>query len=384
VRLFTNRSQGIKKNTKKLKVKLVAIARNEAAYIPEWVFHHLYFGFDEIEILVNRTSDSSNQILALLNKENGKVKYQYCDWIDWCPDNVPNAMQFVAYAQAVHKEQMAMQFDYIMFLDIDEFWTPQNMKSPIQQFISRHSNPSSVSFGWINEHGSNHEFSSIKKSTTGQLSPLVKTVFSLQSKVSKISLHLPEMEGGNNVLADGISFVPDIKNRECLHADLVMLRDAMIVHRMFRSPKEYLSLLLKGRPSDSYSIKLNRGGYNLASGAHVTFNVDQENFKKYDQEKARFLSKTILSEAIDGAKYEVLGRVDKFVDSVCELPIDKSIQLLTVLKGCDEQLLKKIVTEIVSKIKQHGSQDKELLFTLANSIKPIDSDLAKVLIRQSI
>lgn len=42
-----------------LKIKLVAIAKDEAAYLPEWIFHHLYFGFDQIDIYVNNTSDNT-------------------------------------------------------------------------------------------------------------------------------------------------------------------------------------------------------------------------------------------------------------------------------------------------------------------------------------
>ena len=47
------------------KVKVVAIAKDEGAYIAEWIFHHLYFGFDAIDIYVNRTTDNTCQNLNL-------------------------------------------------------------------------------------------------------------------------------------------------------------------------------------------------------------------------------------------------------------------------------------------------------------------------------
>ena len=43
----------------KAKVKLVAIAKNEAAYLPQWIHHHFSIGFNEIEIFINDTTDNS-------------------------------------------------------------------------------------------------------------------------------------------------------------------------------------------------------------------------------------------------------------------------------------------------------------------------------------
>ena len=41
-------------------IKLVAIAKNEAPYIPLWAFHHFQIGIDLIEIHINNTDDNSN------------------------------------------------------------------------------------------------------------------------------------------------------------------------------------------------------------------------------------------------------------------------------------------------------------------------------------
>jgi len=44
------------------KVKLVAIAKDEAPYIPQWIYHHLSIGIDLIEIHINNTTDNSLNI----------------------------------------------------------------------------------------------------------------------------------------------------------------------------------------------------------------------------------------------------------------------------------------------------------------------------------
>lgn len=53
-----------------MKIKLIAIAKDEAAYLPDWIFHHLYFGFDSIDIYVNNTTDNTNDLKLFLEKEH--------------------------------------------------------------------------------------------------------------------------------------------------------------------------------------------------------------------------------------------------------------------------------------------------------------------------
>ena len=43
-------------------IKLVAIAKNEALYIPAWVYHHFKIGIDYIEIHINNTTDNSVEV----------------------------------------------------------------------------------------------------------------------------------------------------------------------------------------------------------------------------------------------------------------------------------------------------------------------------------
>ena len=57
--LLHNMKHALTKGSSDSKIKLVAIAKNEAAYLAEWIFHHLYLGVDEIEIHFNRCSDNT-------------------------------------------------------------------------------------------------------------------------------------------------------------------------------------------------------------------------------------------------------------------------------------------------------------------------------------
>ena len=54
----------------KINTKLIAIAKNEGAYLPQWIYHHFSIGFDEIEIYINDTTDNSIAICEKIQKNH--------------------------------------------------------------------------------------------------------------------------------------------------------------------------------------------------------------------------------------------------------------------------------------------------------------------------
>jgi len=57
------RPKKVKLAMRPMKIKLIAVAKDEAAYIPEWVYHHLNFGFDSISIYTNNISDNTRDVI---------------------------------------------------------------------------------------------------------------------------------------------------------------------------------------------------------------------------------------------------------------------------------------------------------------------------------
>lgn len=62
-----------------IRIKIFAIAKDEAAYIPQWVHHHFYFGFDEIEIWLNNIEDNSIEVCKRLSNTYENFKYKVAD-----------------------------------------------------------------------------------------------------------------------------------------------------------------------------------------------------------------------------------------------------------------------------------------------------------------
>lgn len=46
-----------------MKILLAAIAKDESAYISNWILHHLNYGFDAVEIYTNGITDSTEKTL---------------------------------------------------------------------------------------------------------------------------------------------------------------------------------------------------------------------------------------------------------------------------------------------------------------------------------
>ncbi|WP_209280829.1 glycosyltransferase family 2 protein, partial [Pseudomonas viridiflava] len=103
---------------------MAAIAKDEGAYIPQWVYHHLFFGFDEIEIWLNNTTDSSEAILSALSVFCGadKIKFRNADvLLNRClKEELP--FQQTVYSKIYAETLRESVCSHIIFLDLDEFW----------------------------------------------------------------------------------------------------------------------------------------------------------------------------------------------------------------------------------------------------------------------
>ena len=130
------------------KIKLVAIAKDEAAYLPEWIFHHLYFGFHEIEILITRTTDNTKDLLSKIIDKFPQVSFRKVDWIDTTPPS--HFIQYIAYAESYNRASNDNSLSHLCFLDIDELWVPSDFKSSISDIVKQALPFDTLSFHWLN------------------------------------------------------------------------------------------------------------------------------------------------------------------------------------------------------------------------------------------
>ncbi len=293
---------------KKKRIKLVAIAKDEGAYLTDWVFHHLYFGFSAIEIFINRTADNSIEILDGISKNHPEVSYQEIDWVDQVGGAVTNRIQQISYSLSFY--QSKSDFDYILFLDIDEFWTPNDFKSSISTVLSGLNRHTPIAFEWLCELGSKEEFIPLRESFGYFQSGLVKSIIPTSSSVKIFRCHLPIFNNEQIVLlADGTPFIADSNNDQKLESTRLGKKNSYIIHRMFRSEVEYLATLYRGNPEGISGLKANRrGGYLRDEPEKPKLELPKFEYKKYLDQRSQFIKKNRIFELIELAKKSVILR----------------------------------------------------------------------------
>ncbi|WP_196137743.1 glycosyltransferase family 2 protein [Aliikangiella sp. G2MR2-5] len=304
-----------------IKVKIVAIAKDEGAYIAEWVFHHLFIGVDAIDVYINRTTDNSFEVMDRINKEYPQVNCYSADWTDYCHPQVGKHLQYVVYGKAFEENRLSKEFDYILFIDVDEFWFSKGLRKNIKEIIRAANKPIAMVFQWINEMGEEPPFRKLGQTVKGFLHRNVKTMLHRNAPVKKLMLHYSELDNGKvGVFCDNQQFESEEKQSQLLKKELSKLRDVMIIHRNNRSEIEYVSLLSRGRPSDDIPIKLNRHGYNVGKKL-IRLELEADVFQRYRKERELFFKRLDIETIIKEGQLFVLKRAERCIDS-----IDKVLQ----------------------------------------------------------
>jgi len=286
-----------------MKIKLVAIAKDEAAYLPEWIFHHLYFGFDEIEIYLNFITDNSAETLEKITN-TCPVKFKYGEYLidpgysdnDFILDNGylnANTLQSRAYAESFLNAKKN-GFSHIMFLDIDEFWMPACFSKNIKDVLIALDDPCVTAFIWANKVGEHEEFGRpFTKETKCHFTKMQKSAVKTGDEIKIMTSHHSTCKQRHKHKL--------IKTGE--------ISDAYILHRFQRSIIEYTSLLGRGDPrfAGKFSLKFTRRGYISDENATV-LTIDPEALNKYDNGYKEFIASNDLEEELLIAKKFVLER----------------------------------------------------------------------------
>ncbi|MDO6569271.1 glycosyltransferase family 2 protein [Alteromonas sp. 1_MG-2023] len=259
---------------KKVKsVKLVAVAKNESAYLLEWIFHHLYMGFSEIDIYYNGCSDNTLDLIPLL--KDFPVNFINADDTFDASTTTP---QVDIYRQCFRLRENR-KFDALMFLDIDEFWVPNNFEDKISDVCNRVGEFESVSFQWKNKLERNNPFApALEKTINVEAAKQIKTLYRAYLKPTRMNPHNVLDNELNQKYEDGktLETVND-QHSQCQLSD--SSTNAFILHRKDRSEFEYIAMLLRGRPintrasQEEFALKGNRHGFKLSYDSKtLTFN----------------------------------------------------------------------------------------------------------------
>ena len=109
---------------------------------------------------------------------------------------------------------------------------------------------------------------------------------------------------GNLAYSDcfGNEVIFDSKLKAKIETNANNILPAFVIHRLYRSQKEYISLLSRGRPKGD-KIKNNRLGYYNNSTTHeLAFEIDADKLEIYNSGFAKFIEKNNLNDKLKVAR----------------------------------------------------------------------------------
>lgn len=259
--------------TQNFKIKLAAIAKDEGLYLPLWVYHHLNFGFDVLDIRVNNNTDNSVEILEKLKVIYGeRINFSFAD--KELAESRQKDVNFQTYIYGkILNETLKKDFTHLMFLDIDEYWCSANFTSTIKDFLAAGDNFDVCMFQWFMEKPDSqrqiNDFS-FTPIVIGHKNSHVKSLVNLKATATSVRAHNYIINEGHYILPNKtkIDFPSDDQNRALVPNTLyeshrMQLDEFFVYHKVFRSQEEYLSILLRGNKidGDDSLLKSNRFGF---------------------------------------------------------------------------------------------------------------------------
>lgn len=311
------------------KIKIIAIAKDEAAYMPQWIYHHLNFGFDAVELWLNDTSDNSLPLLRKIQGELGDDVVSIVEADDYLAKCVEAKRHFQseAYNLAYRREAERGVYTHLMFLDMDELWTPANFEDSIKTVLNRYPQSDAISFLWMVDIPDLHRepFSRpFLLQNSFQKNRHVKSLVKISPKVQKVGIHNHLVKNGVFHLSDGSPFDPseDVIRVNWAYISVAQIKarlgtpeEHFVVHQVFRSKQEYLSSLLRGRRhiGDHDNVfKTNRNGYiPFHADTHTAeLRIPEEKLSKYESGFAEFVRKTRVADLLRAAQDFIVDRCE--------------------------------------------------------------------------
>ena len=312
----------------RLKTKLVAIAKNEAAYLPQWIYHHFWVGFNEIEIHINDTDDNSITICEKIKKNNPNLVYHLSDRLRADSISQNRSFQISAYNHSLHDSKNCT---HLMTLDLDEFLIPRNMRNTLKDLLTRQTTPYCLSFLWYSDNFIPTEaFSSpIKAENTIYRMDHVKTISKLSKKIHSCSHHNFIYNKENkiiNLLGGTIIRLDDSINTQSTRSKLSKQQlnslsvdkaePWFVLHCIYKSETEYLASLCRGRGhnNDERPLKVNRWGmspYPFYNGGPIHWSPGHNQARRYQSGLDQFIKENDLKEELIHARNDILKTTKK-------------------------------------------------------------------------
>ena len=292
-----------------MKVWICAIAKMEELYIREWIEWHKQLGIDHIVIGDNNDSDYDKPLQPIIQ-----------DYIDEGFVEIINLNNQLGIQQSTYikvYQERKNEFDWIGFIDIDEFVELPAYNNDIHLFLSdnKFKDTDSIILPWLN-YGDNeqlyYEDKPVKERFTKSINQedacIKYFIKSFDNTMEKISIHNPLNNVFNNKLintCDSLgNYNIDYKEVDnCItniYTNIDYYNNAYIAHYITKSTEEYIKYkILRGRETRSI------GNYKLRYTIDFYYWINQKN-KEKDKLFEIYKQKIINAEQDQLKKYKMI------------------------------------------------------------------------------
>lgn len=221
-------------------VTLVAIARNEGAYLVEWLAHHLAIGFDRIVVYDNESTDDTRTLFKALAPRDLRLRR-----IPW-PSPLDDSAQVLAYHHALTN----LVTPWVMYLDLDEFLVPFGYPNMAGLIGALPDDVASLHVNWRGFGSSGHEgpgYGLITRAFTrcaphGWGNHYHFKTLARAKGITAVRIHDVRHEHGRRILSDGQAFA----NTSDGTSDRVAYDGVQINHYQCKTRPEFLARMRRG------------------------------------------------------------------------------------------------------------------------------------------
>lgn len=331
-------------------VKLCAIAMNEGPYLADWIFHHLHFGFDAVEIWINGTEDSSAAILERVRAAHPEVSFTDADELrNECVHN-GSFFQYKAYAEMAAAAE-ADGFTHVAFLDLDEYWVPLDFESSIHSFLPERRQVNVVSFPWALDvpDAARHPFDNpFAGPLHVQRDPHVKSVVRLDDRVRQFRTHTARTTSGKRLLLREPFPLSDKRGQQwgsfvdeaTYLAQWAEVPEAFVLHAIHRSQLEYVASMRKviRRSPDESVYRTNRLGFGARARPVLVPALPQHRVAAYLAARDAFETRVGIAAELAAAREAMSQRCEQAIDDAVRDPALME-RLRVALTGVDDPRL---------------------------------------------
>ena len=263
----------------KYELAIVAILKNEALYVKEWIDYHILAGIDHFYLYDNESTDNVKEILQPYI-DNGLVTYEFY------PGKIP---QMAAYNSAIKKYRF--EAEYLAFIDLDEFIYPHENKSILEiinEYFNKSSNIAGFSIHWATFGASGQYKADYSKGVLERFLHRAATTFNHNKYVKTIvnPRSVNHMQGPHNAMyfegkfavrEDGA--VVQLAGIEPVSSNIISIN-----HYRTKSKEEYE---IKADRGDAYYLKGYHNADDFDPNDPVTNEVYDDGILKYIEERKK-------------------------------------------------------------------------------------------------